>query len=303
MPSPLPPPMPEPGPDVPAGANHSRTRRRPFQRRRSRSPLQPRPAVPPAAGSTPAAGSGGAGEPGPPQGWEIADLIATGVLDVVPGDPPVPVSVWRATGPQDPPASPAALYRGLTPQLAARLVTLYTDPGQVVIDCTGDPAIAGAAGAGGRAYRAFDLPDVDLLRHERSGDVGLILLRWPPPSAPTASVEGAGTGPDPQAVLEACAALLCADGHTVVILAPPTGGIYRDYARTIIPAARLAGLGYLQHVVVITLDTDPPPTPPPPARQKRGQKAAGSSAPGGPASRDQGHLDLLVFILRHGTRP
>jgi hypothetical protein len=299
MPSPTSP-RPEHFPDAPGEThptNHSRIRRRPFPRRPYGSPhgQQPEPTPAPQTTTNPARRPGESGSAD--EGWEIADLIAAGVLDVVPGDPPVPVSVWRATPAQDAPVSPAALYRGLTPSLAARLLAIYTDPGQTVIDITGDPAIAGAAGAGARRYLSFDLADVDLAARDLRGDVGLILLRWPP-LTPPATVPGRGAGPDPRAVLEACAALLGADGHTVVILAPPSGGVYRDYARTIIPTARRAGLGYLQHVVVITIDTISPRTS---TRRTHTDATVGENASASPPVQE--HLDLLVFILRQGTHP
>jgi hypothetical protein len=221
------------------------------------------------------------------------------VLDAVPGDPPVPVSVWRATGPDDPPVTADVIASGLTPRLAELLLGIWTDPGQLVLDATADPTVAGAAAAGARTYVALEpqgrrVPTADL-----RGQAALILLRWPPdllalsgapapqaatidqpkPSTTPTSLPGVPS-PDPGPALRACRVLLAADGHTVVILAPPTDSHYRDYARDVIAAARHAGLGYLQHLVVIT--SDPHPT------------VAGTDW----IAHSRAHVDLLVFVLR-----
>jgi hypothetical protein len=217
----------------------------------------------------------------------------------------VPVSVWRAASPQDLSTSAGAVYGGLTPRLAARLLAIYTDPGQIVVDTTSDPAVAGAAGAGGRRYLALRLPCPPRQAGDLAGRAGLILLLWPPQSTATGSAADTSnpSGPDAGVVLEACRDLLCADGHTVVILVPPAGGVYRDYARMIIPAARAAGLGYLRHLVVITEHAEQPP----PERDDPGPGPArdgvqeGSRAESAPEPRPP--LDLLVFILRSGCRP
>jgi hypothetical protein len=233
--------------------------------------------------------------------WQISDLVAAGVLDTVPGDPPVPVSVWRATGPDDPPASPGQIFTGLTTRLAQMLLAIWTDPGEMVIDTTDDPAVQAAADAGARTYLTLHLPTTRQQGADLRGKAALILLRWPPTSPPpehrpepaqdtphdqstVSAMEDRRPGsPAPIAglVLAACRDLLCPDGHTVVILAPPAGGrLYRDYAREVVPAARQAGLGYLQHLVVIS--SHPQPT-----------------APGTDwLAHPRAHIDLLVFVLR-----
>jgi hypothetical protein len=63
-------------------------------------------------------------------------------VDVVPGDPPVPITVWRT------PAS-----GGTTPipdRLAYRLLAAYTTPGDTIIDLTHAPSITATAAAGHR---------------------------------------------------------------------------------------------------------------------------------------------------------
>jgi hypothetical protein len=216
--------------------------------------------------------------------WESADLVAAGVLDTVPGDPPVPVSVWRATGPDAPSVSPHTARAGFSARLAGMLLAIWTDVGDNVIDATADPAVEGAAYAGGRRYRTLELPPPPQQVRDLSGQVALILLRWPPAPPPrtnsgpatmlTAPLEGSDrdraqvpdgeAGPAPadtrssaraaRRSLGACREMLSSNGHTVVILAPPAGGVYRGYARQIIHVARDAGLGYLQHIVLVTSD-------------------------------------------------
>jgi hypothetical protein len=282
---------PEPRPQPPASARPSPTTRRPTRRRPAptTAPIEAAPSLPTTA---PSPAEADPDDPYP--GWAIADLVAAGVVEAVPGDPPVPVSVWRATAAEA--ALPvASLHRGLSPTLAARLLAIYTDPGQTVIDTTDDPAVAGAAGAGARRYLSTTLLE-PTRRPEPHSEVGLILLRWPlaqPTAAPRWRQDA--RSPAPQAILRTCAALLSAEGHTVVILAPPDAGTYRDHARTLIPAARRAGLGYLQHLVVITIQSEQP-LPTPTGSTEASLPAA--VAAGGESARAHEHLDLLVFVLR-----
>jgi hypothetical protein len=126
------------------------------------------------------------------------------------------------------------------------LVGLYSRRGDVIVDLTADPFIAGAAGAGGRVYYARDDVGGPSFVDERLvGAVGLVLLRWP---AGESAAE-----PDIDAVFAGCRRLMTSDGCTVVILAPiPPETFYADHARRLIPAARHAGLGYLRHILAVT---------------------------------------------------
>ena len=47
-----------------------------------------------------------------------------------------------------------------------------------------DPALAGAAGAGGRTYRSVAHPDELADLDHAAGTVALIVLPWPPPTNP-----------------------------------------------------------------------------------------------------------------------
>jgi hypothetical protein len=65
-------------------------------------------------------------------------------IDLVAGDPPVPITVWR-TPPGDDQAS-------IPTRLAQRLIAAYSRPGEAVIDLTDDHALSGAALAAGRRH-------------------------------------------------------------------------------------------------------------------------------------------------------
>lgn len=182
-----------------------------------------------------------------------ASLVASGALDVVDGQPPVPIDVWRVA--DDEPTTMVGDHR-CTARMAALLIGLFTAPGDIVVSVGPDPALAGAAGAAGLVYQsvkhAADLTDLDHL----AGGVGLLLLPWPP-NLLTDTSEGRDDGDTDAARLVdwlgQCRRLLARRGVTVVALAPaPPTDVYVACARLLLPAARQAGLGWLQHIVAIT---------------------------------------------------
>ncbi|MGA8116022.1 MAG: hypothetical protein WCA46_20375 [Actinocatenispora sp.] len=67
-------------------------------------------------------------------------------MDVVPGDPPVPITVWRTA------TIPADAGRAISTRLATRLVAAYSRPGQTVVDLTTGHALGAACAAGGREH-------------------------------------------------------------------------------------------------------------------------------------------------------
>src|SRR3982750_233446 len=68
--------------------------------------------------------------------------------DLVTGDPPVPITVWRTPAGDDQTSIPT--------RLAQRLVSAYSQPGEVVVDLTDDHALtAAAAGDGRRHHRGW----------------------------------------------------------------------------------------------------------------------------------------------------
>ena len=89
-------------------------------------------------------------------------------IDLVAGDPPVPITVWR---------TPSGDGQASVPfRLAQRLVSAYSRPGEVVIDVTDDHALADAAGHGGRRHHPGWFTDASTL---------IIGPPTPPTSLPT----------------------------------------------------------------------------------------------------------------------
>lgn len=216
----------------------------------------------------------------------LSRLIAAGDIDVVPGDPPVPIAVWRVAGAD-------AVYRhtdadAMTPRMAALLVGSYTRPTDTVVSVGDDPALAGAAGAGGRTYLSVrDVNDLPHLDHV-AGTVALIVLPWPAPTRPTGMSRDALV-----TMFRTCRRLMSPNGCTIVALATlPTGITYVEQNNPLIPAARHAGLGWLQHIVAITAPI-------------AGQRLTWQTTPTDPATLRSAmhvavHIDLLVFSPRRG---
>jgi len=150
----------------------------------------------------------------------LSDLIARGLLDALPANPPVPIKEWRIHD--------ADGGGGLTIRTALLLVALYTRPRDTIVSLGNDPALAGAAGAAGCRYlpvaHPADLADLDHV----AGTVGLVVLRWPPPATPSrrrpperrpAAVSG-----ELADLFTACRLLLNPDGYTIVALTPAAAG-------------------------------------------------------------------------------
>ena len=79
----------------------------------------------------------------------------TAAIDLVAGDPPVPITVWR---------TPAGDGQASVPsRLAERLMSAYSRPGEVVIDLTDDHALGGAAAQGGRRHHPAWFTDASTL--------------------------------------------------------------------------------------------------------------------------------------------
>lgn len=241
------------------------------------------------------------------------ELIAHRLLDVVDGQPPVPIDVWRVADDQpgylplsDAPKDVTTTQWRCTTRTAQLLVGLFATTGSVVISIGFDPVLAGVAGAVGCPYQPVDrITDLARLPHlaER---VGLLLIPWPatgtnrdrsqPPTTPD--------GNDAARVadwLGACRTLMTNRGVTVVVLAPaPPTDAYVACARLLLPAARSAGLGWLQHIVAITA----PVTDLDPAEVKADgatRPAASDRTPGrDDLASASVHADLLALVLRGG---
>jgi hypothetical protein len=224
----------------------------------------------------------------------LSELIASGDIDVVPGVPPVPIAVWRV-------ADVDARFGhqradALTPRLAALLVGTHSRPGDTIVSIGHDPALAGAAGAGGRVYRSVaHLNEVGDLDHA-AGTVALIVLPWPlpgPPGAPSRRLSGVLSRDSLVAMFDACRRLMSPSGCTIVALAGlPPQQTFVEHSSALIPAAHQAGLGWLQHIVAITAPIV-------------GQHITWRAVPADPAmlraaAHLKVHLDLFVFVSRGG---
>jgi hypothetical protein len=126
--------------------------------------------------------------------------------DVVAGDPPVPITVWRTA------RTPADAGYPITARLATRLVAAYSRPGDAVVDLTDGHALTAACTVGRRRHhpaRFTDTPSVVIgppsppasvpTNGDRDGVDDLPDLRaWfgddltdpdlPPPASPTTAV-------------------------------------------------------------------------------------------------------------------
>ncbi|MFE9959274.1 hypothetical protein [Micromonospora sp. NPDC005299] len=215
------------------------------------------------------------------------------LTDVVAGDPPVPVTVWRTA------RTNADTGRSIGDRLAYRLVAAYSRPGDPVVDLTDDHALAAVCHAGRRrhhpgwftdvssliigpataatppappsadgdlpntgAWFGDDLTDPDLppstepttqARHGTSLQeaTSLVVARWPlDPADATNRIRLAW-------LLTACARLLRPGGCLVLVVTVPTTTAAGPEDFTLVAtAAASVGLGYLQHIVAVTADTE-----------------------------------------------
>ncbi|MEU2610702.1 hypothetical protein ABZ570_03815 [Micromonospora sp. NPDC007271] len=215
------------------------------------------------------------------------------LIDLVAGDPPVPVTVWRTAH------GPADAGRSISARLAYRLVAAYTRPGEVVVDVTADHALAAVSAAGGRRHHPAwfteassliigpatpparpdpaalgeDGDDVPEMSAWFGDDLTDPILPTDPPAAPGhTSLAGATSlvvacwPLDPADVtnrirlawlLTACARLLRPGGCLVLVVTVPTAaaGGPEDFT-PVATAAASVGLGYLQHIVAVAADAE-----------------------------------------------
>jgi hypothetical protein len=181
-------------------------------------------------------------------------------IDVVPGTPPVPITVWRT--PSDEPGP------HLGPRLAARLLAAYTRPGDTIYDTTGDPVLRLATTSTGRYYH------LDRSRGKVQ-PVALVVTYWPVDDSDL----------DPVVVYGGLRRRLRPGGILAVILATADG--QPADAAGLVDVAAAAGLSYLQHIVAVhATATGDQLTPP--------DHAAAPPAPGGP-EHIRVHRDLMIF--------
>ncbi|MFG1892224.1 hypothetical protein ACGFIR_30710 [Micromonospora sp. NPDC049051] len=216
------------------------------------------------------------------------------LIDLVAGDPPVPVTVWRTA------RGPADAGRSIGARLAYRLVAAYTRPDEVVVDLTADHALAAVCAAGGRRHHPGWFTDASSLIigpatpparpdpaavHANGDDVpdmstwfGDDLTDPDLPTEATCAVTGRASLAEATSLvvacwpldsddttnrirlawlLTACARLLRAGGCLVLVVTVPTAvdGGPEDFTPVATAAAEV-GLGYLQHIVAVAADTD-----------------------------------------------
>ncbi|MGX1612613.1 hypothetical protein ACWIF8_01815 [Micromonospora chalcea] len=218
--------------------------------------------------------------------------------DLVAGDPPVPLTVWRTA------RTPGDASRSIGTRLAGRLIAAYSRPGEAVVDITGDHALTQACAAGARRHRPAWFTDTSSL------------IIGPATVAPSAGTTGdaepgeqddlpemgawfgddltdpqlhppTDTAADPPSdkslqqatslvvacwplhehaaanrvrlawLLTACAALLQPGGCLILVVTVTAGTTAspEDFSG-VVQAAAGVGLGYLQHLVAVTADTD-----------------------------------------------
>ncbi|MGI5215126.1 hypothetical protein [Plantactinospora sp. CA-290183] len=218
-------------------------------------------------------------------------------IDLVAGDPPVPITVWRTARSGD------DLRASISHRLAHRLIAAYSRPGEAVVDLTDSHALDDVCLRGGRRHhRAWftdarslvvgaatppprrvldgaadtdvetdeplvwfgdDLTDPDLPPAEesptvlRDGDslrqrTSLVVASWPLDETSDAENQVRLAW-----LLTAGERLLRPGGCLVLIVGVPAGAVATPEDFTpVVQAAANTGLGYLQHIVAVSADTD-----------------------------------------------
>jgi hypothetical protein len=127
----------------------------------------------------------------------------------------------------------------------------------------------------------------------------LLILRWPPAihaaHPPVKPPHAAAPGVDPEAMADlftACRVLLAADGYTIVAV-PPATNAHAEHLWQLVPAARKAGLGWVEQIVAVTaaINGDHLAVPAAPTDRSALRLADDLSV----------HIDLYVFVIRQDT--
>jgi hypothetical protein len=214
------------------------------------------------------------------------------MIDLVAGDVPVPIALWR---------TPAGDYPApISRRLAYRLIAAYTEPGDTVVDLTDIPTVADATRAGARIHVHAAFADGRLVV-TGTDPVPSAARRWrwiarrgvePPaladwfgddlrdPDRPRGTTpDDTAAPPRPSEVnrpallvarwpldgdtdtdpgrlddLAAAAAAVLRPGGCLVFIA--TGAVGAGDYTVVVGAARAAGLRYLQHIVAIDADVN-----------------------------------------------
>ncbi|MCX5121984.1 hypothetical protein OG992_33000 [Micromonospora sp. NBC_00362] len=230
--------------------------------------------------------------PAPAQPVDPNEVDPT-LIDLVAGDPPVPVTVWRTA------RGPADTGRSVGARLAYRLVAAYSRPGDAVVDVTVDHALTAVCATGARRHHpgwfteassliigpatpparpdptapsedsSAELPDMrtwfgdDLTDPDLPTDEATTHLGDAPLAEATSLVVACWPLDPADAtnrirlawLLTACARLLRPSGCLVLVVTAPNGGIGPEDFTPAATAAAAVGLGYLQHIVAVAADT------------------------------------------------
>ncbi|WP_018352009.1 hypothetical protein [Longispora albida] len=242
-------------------------------------------------------------------GSDRADLY-----DLVPGVPPVPLTVWRTPRTSTDPAGAV-----IPAHLATRLIEAYSAPGDQVIDLTDGTVLALPAVTGGRAHHAAWFtdttypyispratvmaepgaePDPDDVAFAQSsvigtGNAALIVATWPLSADPVEAELR-------RAWLLATASKLLRPGGCLVLIAATAPGavpVPEDFT-PVVTAASAVSLGYLQHIAAVSaavvgdefvyLTDETTATPPPPD--------TGPNSTGFAPVHASVHADLFTFV-------
>lgn len=230
-----------------------------------------------------------------PQPARQGDTTHTPSMDLVAGDPPVPITVWRTARSGDDQSTT------ISNRLAYRLIAAYSRPGEAVVDLTDEHVLDTACLRGGRRHHPAwftgastlvvgpQTPPPDEPADDLDSDDPDDLRTWfgddlhdpdPFPGDDAALVPGDGddlqsrtslvvaTWPleassdaDNQArlawLLAVCTKLLHPRGCLVLVVGVPAGTLAAPEDFTpVVDAAAGAGLGYLQHIVAVAAATD-----------------------------------------------
>jgi hypothetical protein len=155
---------------------------------------------------------------------DIPSCAPVPIGDVVPGQPPVPITVWPVPAPR----------RGETMSnaLGVRLVHNLTHPGDLIIDLTDGPQLARAIINARRRSHLQSAKTVGWGREPAT----LIVTGWP-----AARVLA-------QEFFHLCRGKLLPGGCVAVLLGHGDPTLPAE----VVIAAKTAGLGYLQHIVAAT---------------------------------------------------